>query len=163
MNQSLSLRLDGDEGLLQKTEDFKEITREDRQLAVDMLKLMKENGGVGLSANQVGVNKSLLVASYGKYTFVMFNPVLLKAAGGYVKDIEGCLSFPNVVDEVVRAESVQIKYMNSKGEIMIRWFSGAIGRILQHELSHLAGRRWLDETVTEIKKKKELQQKNSET
>lgn len=154
----LEILKDGNEVLLKKAVPVDKITDSDRKLAKDMMETLLANNGVGLSANQVGSDKALLVASYGKYTFVMFNPVIIKATGGYNKDLEGCLSFPGYTDEVVRANAIQMKYQNARGEHKVKWFSGTIGRILQHEVAHLKGIRWKDETVTEIKKKREENQ-----
>lgn len=159
----LEVLKDGDESLLKKAKYVDKITSEDRELAKNMMDTLMSTDGVGISANQVGSDKALLVVSYGKYTFVMFNPVIIRASGGYSREVEGCLSCPGEIDEVVRANSIQMKYQNARGEHKVKWFSGTIARIIQHEVAHLKGIRWKDETVSEIKRKREEAQNGNTT
>ncbi len=136
----------------------------------DMIETMREAPGVGLAAPQVGISDRLIVVEYyendqaeeaedeaKKKIWVMLNPEIVKASDEKVMGVEGCLSIPNLVGEVERHETVQIKGLNRRGQQMRVKATGWLARIFQHEIDHLNGvvftdlatRVWLPETEEE--------------
>jgi peptide deformylase len=139
-------------------------------LVDDMIETMRDAPGVGLAAPQVGISDRLLVVEYyvneeaedaedqaKKRVWVLVNPEIVKASEEKVMGVEGCLSIPNLVGEVERHETVQIKGLNRHGQAMRIKASGWLARIFQHEIDHLNGivftdlatRVWLPETDEE--------------
>jgi peptide deformylase len=139
-------------------------------LVDDMVETMREAPGVGLAAPQVGISERLLVVEYyenekaeeaegeaKKKVWVLVNPEIVKASEEKVMGVEGCLSVPNLVGEVERHESVQIKALNRRGQAMRVKASGWLARIFQHEIDHLNGvvftdlatRVWIPQTEEE--------------
>jgi peptide deformylase len=112
------------------------------ELAGDMIETMLSYRGVGLSANQIGVNKNLAVLYLENKTKIIV------VAGikiiGYtnetdIKD-EGCLSCPGVVVPMKRSLAVRIEGQRLSGEKVNLEFEGFDARILQHEFDHLCGK-----------------------
>ena len=118
----------------------------------DMIETMRVAPGVGLAAPQVGISERLIVVEYyenrqaeeaeeeaKKKVWVILNPEIVKASEEKVKGVEGCLSVPNLVGEVERHESVQVKGLNRRGQPMRVKAQGWLARIFQHEIDHLNG------------------------
>lgn len=135
---------------LRKT--VKEITVFDAELkkeADQMLKIMKDFNGLGLSANQVGLNKRLLVLGYEplgqedelpKIPFqVVCNPKIIKFSQEKISAPEGCLSFPNLEIPILRSSGVIVEAQDTTGARRVIKAKGLYARILQHEIDHLNG------------------------
>ncbi len=119
-----------------------------RSLAEDMIKHIKnpDNGGVGLAAPQVGVNKRLIVVSLMKTyddeifrTIAMINPVILEHSEEKWKDIEWCLSVPWEKGEVERWSWIKVAFLDSEGKKYALRLTDLAARIVQHEIDHLDG------------------------
>jgi len=121
--------------------DFKKYkTEEIRKVVSEMRKAMKLADGVGLSANQVGLDWRLFVAEYNKKFYVVFNPEITKKSEDTEALEEGCLSVPDVFMEVERPKSVTLEGNDRAGKkIKIKAF-GVLARIFQHETDHLNGK-----------------------
>jgi len=105
-----------------------------------MRKLMKVSQGVGLSANQAGLDWRMFVAEYRNKFYVMFNPVITKKSEETSTLEEGCLSVPEEYVEIERSEIITIEALDRKGKkVKIRAF-GILARIFQHETDHLNGK-----------------------
>jgi peptide deformylase len=109
-----------------------------QRLARDMLTTMDAASGVGLAAPQVGVGKRLIVVDLDLHPLVLVNPEITSAEGEQV-GLEGCLSLPDLVGEVRRAEWVVVKGRNRKGRPITVEGAGLLARVLQHEVDHLDG------------------------
>ena len=109
-----------------------------RYLAVSMLDTMHRNMGVGLAANQVGLNHRLFVIGAEGVGFAFFNPVILGTEGTDMFD-EGCLSFPGLYLPVKRPAVVTIKYTDMNGKDKEQTFAGLSARTILHEYDHLEG------------------------
>lgn len=107
-------------------------------LIANLIRIMFANGGIGLSAPQVGINKRIFVMGTNEKSFVCINPEIVSGEGE-VKDIEGCLSYPGLYLHVKRYLTVNVKYQNILGEEKIHTFTGIMARVFQHELDHLNG------------------------
>lgn len=103
-----------------------------------MTKTMIENNGIGLAGPQVGVSKRIFLMGNQDRLYVCINPEVISGTGE-IKDIEGCLSFPNLWLRVKRHETIQVKYLNALGQEIVTEFTGLIARVFQHELDHLNG------------------------
>jgi peptide deformylase len=128
------------------------ITDELRQLAKDMFETMIEEQGVGLAAPQVGRPIQLIVANipagYGEgveedVAYTLFNPEIVKA-GGRDEDLEGCLSFPDLLGPVERYSWSIIKGQDIDGNKVRFRARGIVSRVLQHEIDHLNGTLFFD-------------------
>ena len=111
-------------------------------LAGDMIETMLSYHGVGLSANQIGVNKNI-AALYveDKSKIIMVANIKITR---YNKDMdvmnEGCLSCPGVSLPIKRYKAIEIEAQRLTGEKILLQFEGFDARILQHEYDHLNGR-----------------------
>lgn len=110
-----------------------------KKLIPEMLKIMKENNGMGLAAPQVGESIRLCVIEYQGEAYVLMNPKI--TAHSKAKDFseEGCLSFPQKFIPVDRFETVQVRYLNENGEKCKIKAKGLLARAFQHEIDHLDG------------------------
>jgi len=160
--------------LRKKGERIESITPEIKKLIADMFDTMKENHGVGLAAQQVGVAKQLTVIDVREITdrpstleldgkpadvasimpLVLINP-LVTPAGDAVSGGEGCLSFPEIFAEISRPGTVDVKALDAKGKPIEFRCGGLLARAVQHETDHLNGLLFIDRM--DKKTKAELQ------
>jgi len=114
--------------------------QEIKETVFAMRKIMKEEGGVGLSANQVGLDWRMFIANDNNKFYVIFNPRIIKCSEEKSVLEEGCLSIPNTTLQISRSEVITLEAEDKKGKkIRIRAF-GILARIFQHEIDHLDGR-----------------------
>ena len=114
-----------------------------------MLDLMYQNEGLGLAAQQVGLDYQLLVINFAgdaeqkDQEVVAINPVILESKGA-VKDREGCLSFPGLYQDIRRAKTVKVQYYDLSGQAKEMTCSDLAARVWQHEIDHLDGILFID-------------------
>lgn len=129
--------------LSQPGEPVNEFDGELRKLVADMFETMYSAQGIGLAAPQVAVSKRVTVIdlSMGKdpaQKLVLINPEITFSEGRQYEE-EGCLSFPDIREKVVRAFKVKIRAQDEKG----KWFEmdgeELLSRAFQHEIDHLDG------------------------
>jgi len=129
--------------LQQPGEPVTEFDDELRQFVADMFETMYASQGIGLAAQQVGIAKRITVIdlSQGKdpeQKLTVINPEIISSAGKVYEE-EGCLSFPEIREKVVRAAKVRIRAQDMQG----KWFEmdgeELLSRALQHEIDHLDG------------------------
>jgi len=108
------------------------------ELVKSMTKIMFENNGIGLAAPQVGVMKRLFIMGNSDKLFVCINPTLI-SGGEFARDLEGCLSFPDLWLHVSRYKQIQATYQDMLGNVVETTLDGLIARVYQHELDHLDG------------------------
>jgi peptide deformylase len=117
-----------------------------QRLIADMLETMYAAPGIGLAATQVNVHRALLVMDTSRdknQPQVFINPEILSRDGVEVSE-EGCLSVPNVFEEVERAARVRVRAQNADGSEFERDLEGLDAVCLQHEMDHLAGKLFVD-------------------
>jgi len=124
--------------LLSKAQAVPRVTRRVRRLVHDMLETMYSASGVGLAAPQVGVRQRVIVVDVGEGPITLINPEITATDGEQV-GLEGCLSLPDLVGEVRRAEWVVVNGLNRRGEPITVEGEGLLARALQHEIDHLDG------------------------
>jgi peptide deformylase len=124
-------------------EPVTEFNDELRRLVADMFETTYANQGIGLAAPQVGVSRRVATIdlSMGKEPddkLVFINPEII-FSDGKVYDEEGCLSFPEIREKVVRAAKVRVRAQDQHG----KWFEmdgdDLLARCLQHEIDHVDG------------------------
>jgi peptide deformylase len=125
------------------------VTDELRALMDDMLETMYDAPGIGLAAVQVGVPKRVIVmdlAREGEEPAPQYyvNPEILTASEDTLPYEEGCLSVPEIFDEVERPAKVTLRYLNYKGETVEEEAEGLYAVCIQHEMDHLAGVLFID-------------------
>jgi peptide deformylase len=117
-----------------------------QQLIADMLQTMYAAPGIGLAATQVDVHRQLLVMDVSgekNQPQVYINPEIVTRDGVEVSE-EGCLSVPNIFEEVERAARVQVRAQDASGKPFERELQGLAAVCLQHEMDHLAGKLFVD-------------------
>ena len=129
--------------LSQPGEPVTEFNAELRKLVSDMFETTYASQGIGLAAPQVNVSKRVTVidVSMGKDPkdkLVLVNPEIIVSEGRLYEE-EGCLSFPEIREKVVRAAKVSIRAQDEHG----KWFEmdgeELLARAFQHEIDHLDG------------------------
>lgn len=108
-------------------------------MAQRLFQTMIQQRGIGLAANQVGINARLFVMLVDNQVFHCFNPVILESSDLQCDLQEGCLSFPDQFLSIARPEQIRVQYTNAHGKITEQSLSGWAARCFQHELDHLNG------------------------
>lgn len=122
------------------------VTDEIRQLAADMLETMYAAPGVGLAANQVNVQKRLVVIDTSEDQsdpLFFINPEIIHTEGEREYQ-EGCLSVPETYEMVTRADTVTVRAMDLEGAIFELEADDLLATCLQHEIDHLDGKLFVD-------------------
>lgn len=121
-------------------------TADEQQLLHDLIEVLNElpDSAVGLSAVQVGVTKRAFVVrgnTTGDETeFLGFvNPMVVSKSKETNKKMESCLSLPQVSARIERPKSVLLQYCNIDGQPCTEEFTGAVARVILHEMDHLDG------------------------
>ena len=133
--------------LHEKTVRIRKVDAGMRRLLDDMVDTMRDAGGVGLAAPQVGSKLSALVIEYAEAEedleveptlYKVLNPEVVKTHGK-VEGQEGCLSVPGFLADVNRAERITVKGLDADGKAIRIKAEGWLARIFQHEIDHLNG------------------------
>ncbi len=136
--------------ILKKVSDRVDVVDDDlRALMDDMLETMYAAPGIGLAAIQIGVAKRVIVMDLAKQDepkeprhFV--NPEILWASEETQPYEEGCLSVPEIYDEVERPAHVKLRYLDYHGKTIEEDAEGMYAVCIQHEMDHLDGVLFID-------------------
>jgi peptide deformylase len=125
------------------------VTDEHRALMDDMLETMYAAPGIGLAAIQVGVPLRIIVMDIApkdepRQPRFFVNPEILWASDEIKPWEEGCLSVPDIYDEVERPACVKLRYRNRDGEEIVEDAEGLFAVCIQHEMDHLEGTLFID-------------------
>jgi peptide deformylase len=126
-----------------------EVDRALRRFMDDMLETMYDANGIGLAAIQVGVAKRIAVidldagGSKSKPIYLI-NPSVVATSGELLTSHEGCLSVPEIWDDVKRPSGVTVEYTDEKGAKQTVNAEGLFATCLQHEIDHINGHLFLD-------------------
>lgn len=135
-----------DPNLRKKAQPVETIDASIKALASDMLETMYKEGGIGLAATQVNVQKRVVVIDLSELRnepMYLINPEIISSEG--VEQMqEGCLSVPDYYDLVERAEKVSFRYLNLAGEAREINADGLLAVCIQHEIDHLDGKLFID-------------------
>lgn len=125
--------------------------------------VMLANNGLGLSANQVGLNICLFIMQDGKRNIhAICNPKLISVDGMVTMD-EGCLSAPGIFLSIARPESICIEFQNIEGETKRVIAEGIEARTILHEMEHLEGKFYFDQVNRKLRKEAISKLKRSKT
>jgi peptide deformylase len=127
-----------------------------KEVSDKMFETMFKYGGIGLSANQVGLPFNMFVMGGHPelergIKLTCFNPMIISSSEEKVVMKEGCLSFPFVFLSITRPRKVVVKYEDETGQLKEGHLDGMMSRIFQHEYDHMLGR-----TFTEYASKMKL-------
>jgi peptide deformylase len=160
----------GDPILRTKGKPIDKIDPRIRELAQNMVETMHAANGVGLAAQQIGEALQLTVLDVSEVEdrpstmklngesidpkiampLILINPQIDLGAETE-KGTEGCLSFPEITGEIVRAKSITVRAQNLDGEPIEIETTGFLARAVQHEVDHLSGILFIDRMSTAAK------------
>ena len=128
-----------------KDEGFKDR----KELTDKMFEAMKKYGGIGLSANQVGLPFNMFVMGDHPnlekgMKLTCFNPMIISKSEEEVVMEEGCLTFPFLFLKITRPRKVVVKYTDENNELKEGQLDGMMSRIFQHEYEHMLGRTFTE-------------------
>jgi peptide deformylase len=120
-----------------------------RKLADDMLQTMYAAEGVGLAAIQIGVPLNVVVIDIAQKDGknepqVFINPMIVWASDEVATFEEGCLSVPDIWEEVERPAAIRAEYLDLNGKKQTLEADGFLADCLQHEIDHLKGTLFID-------------------
>lgn len=159
----------GDAVLRKKAEEISEDYPKLSELIVNMYETMYDAYGVGLAAPQIGLPIRLFVIDTKSFseddelseteqkqlvsfkrTFI--NAKILEESGDEWAFNEGCLSIPDVREDVFRKPKVKIQYQDEQFKTHVEEFDGLIARVIQHEYDHIEGILFTDK-LSALKKR----------
>ena len=147
------------------TSDYPELNK----LINDMWETMYNANGVGIAAPQIGKSIRLFVidaspfsedkeisddeiSTLKNFKKVFINPEIIDETGDEWNFMEGCLSIPNIREDIKRKEKITIKYYNESFEEIELDLEGLAARVVQHEYDHIEGVLFIDK-LSSLKKK----------
>jgi len=150
----LPIYLYGQPVLRQATEPVSPDYPDLNKLIDNLFETLVQADGVGLAAPQVGLSIRLFVIdlsplkednpAYANYRKVFVNPEILSYSSATCAMEEGCLSVPDIQENVVRSQRIQIRYQDALFETHEETFSDYEARVIQHEYDHLQGTMFTD-------------------
>ena len=154
----LPIYTDGSPVLRKKAHPVRQLSDEIIQLIMDMFETMRKASGIGLAANQVGVLHRVIVIDVSEVEgleeikpFALINPEVIEKKDSLVME-EGCLSIPDVRDEVERAKTINVSFKDTNFQDSIIEADGLLARVILHEIDHLNGILFIDYLSPEKKK-----------
>ena len=150
--------------LKKKSDPIDKVNNKIKKLMDEMLDTMYKAPGIGLAAPQVGINKRVIVMDTSprpglkRYQeekikkkeeikpnpIQMANPKITWVFKKKKKDLEGCLSIPGYMADIIRSSACKIKYLDKNGESKKLHAKGLLARCVQHEIDHVNGILFID-------------------
>ena len=124
--------------------DSKESAEKAGYIAVSMSETLVALGGLGLSANQVGLSHRVCSINMGKEIWTMFNPTIVEKSGAPTQFSEGCLSYPGLYLKLNRPSHIKVQFNAINGMMVEKEFDGLTAVCIQHEIDHLDGKLYTD-------------------
>lgn len=146
----------GEEVLRKKSVPIKDEEINDglRALAEEMFETMESANGVGLACPQIGKNIRMFVAEADDdVKRVFINPQIIATSDDSVPYEEGCLSVPQVYENIMRPSKVTVQAQDQNGKKFTLEAEGLLARIIQHENDHLEGVIFIDRGDADFAKK----------
>ena len=128
--------------------DFENPTHDPKEVEEKLAEAMERFGGIGLSANQVGLDVRMFVMRTQDGIQAFFNPELTRISQETDLLKEGCLSFPDIYLMIKRSKIVEMKYFDAEGKEHVTTLEGLGARCVQHEIDHLNGIIFLQRAST---------------
>ncbi len=153
---ALSIRIYGDPVLRKRAQEITKVDEKIRKLASGMLGTLKDAGGMGLAANQVGEEQRILVVDRSRFQLedsplIVINPVMVDSRGEQTEE-EGCLSLPGTYADITRPLELTVKGRDLDEKEIVIEAKGILSRVLAHGLNPRA--RGLVRTFSRTQKKK---------
>ena len=159
----------GDPVLKRVAEEIDEDHKDLDKLIQNMFETMENANGVGLAAPQIGQSIRVFIvdarpfaedeeledderAELQNFRKVFINPIIIEEKGNDWGFEEGCLSIPNIREEVFRQSDIEIEYYTENWELVTEKYSGIIARVIQHEYDHIEGVLFTDH-ISSLKKR----------
>jgi peptide deformylase len=150
----------GDKILRKKAAKVSEIDDKIVGIIADMFETMRNASGIGLAANQIGLNKQIFVIDispvedYEKYKpLAMINPKIISKSDETISIEEGCLSIPELRAEVIRPKGIFVSFLDVNLKEHTIEADELFARVIQHEYDHLQGVLFIDYFDDELKKR----------
>jgi peptide deformylase len=126
--------------LRKKAKRVRSITKKELTLAYDMVDTMREAGGVGLAANQIGELWRIIVLQMPdeEESRIYFNPEIIKTSGSREVE-EGCLSLPGYRGIVNRSVWIKFQGLDHTDQVVKFEAENLLSQVLEHEVDHLNG------------------------
>lgn len=149
------IRKIGDPILREKSKSVEKIDDMLIELVNDMIDTLKEEGGVGLAASQIGITRRVIIVNFGDDMKAFINPEIKIMGRKQEESNEGCLSIYSIKDFCVkRFKRIKVKAQDLKGNSIMLVAEDLLARIFQHEIDHLNGILYIDRL--DRKSKREL-------
>ena len=115
-----------------------------KQVSGEMCQIMMAKNGLGLAANQVGIDAQIFVmrpTAHAEVTkpFAVINPVILEVSNSTIASKEGCLSHVGLILNIKRPNEITVKFLDIDAKECILMLSGIDARCFLHEYDHLQG------------------------
>ena len=131
-----------------------------KKLTKDMYETMESADGIGLAGPQIGISKRIFVVdgsmledeNMKTFKQVFINPKLISETGNSWDFEEGCLSIPNIRENVSRKSEIKISFFDENWNQQTKIYDGMKARVIQHEYDHIQGKLFTD-YLPSIKKK----------
>ncbi len=126
------------------------VTDDIRRLGDDMLETMYDAPGIGLAAPQIGVMKRVFVMDCATgedeepNPMVILNPEITWTSEELETSEEGCLSIPDIFEDVTRPERIRLRWLGLDGQVHEQEFGDRWAVCAQHEIDHLNGKLFVD-------------------
>ena len=138
-----------DKRLRRVSEPVGKVTAETKKLVEDMFESMYEAPGIGLAAVQLGVLKRIVTMDLSKKEGpsnprVFINPEIVWKSDERSTYEEGCLSIPEIHEDVERPARVKVKYLDLDGKPQEEEAEGLFATCIQHEVDHTNGVLFID-------------------
>lgn len=114
------------------------------ELIERMVSVMRCEGGIGLSANQIGLNHRVFIMEMDSRIWACFNPEVIHVSKEQSIFEEGCLSFPDLRLKIKRPAEIAVKYQDIHGNYQEEELTGILARCYLHEMDHLNGVCFVD-------------------
>jgi peptide deformylase len=120
--------------------DFENPPEDPKEIEKNLAEVMGRFGGLGLSANQLGLKyRCFVMRTADMGTKAFFNPEITRLSQETDLLKEGCLSFPDIYLMIKRAKVIEFDFVDSDGEKQTLQLDGIGARCVQHEIDHLNG------------------------
>lgn len=130
--------------LSKKVNPFDFDAQDPEKIEIEMIKVMQQYRGVGIAANQVGLDSRVFIVGSNEISgFIkpqaFFNPVILRVSKEENLHVEGCLSFPGYWLKIRRPIWAEVAYQDKTGNTVEARVDGYLAKVFQHEHDHLEG------------------------
>lgn len=156
----LPITVCGDKILRKKATKVIEIDEKIVGIIADMFETMRNANGIGLAANQIGVNRQIFVVDispvegYEKYKpLALINPKIISKSDETSSFEEGCLSIPDLRADIIRPKGIFIQYFDTNMKEHTIEADDLLARVMQHEFDHLQGILFIDYLDEESQKR----------